>query len=199
MAEWSEQWTLGAVSVNGPSIYGDQTVEVVPKQEAEQKIEEAKRELDEFEDRFQRCDNCERLTLEDDLKTVWCNEDGEQVDARICLTCRLKADLDQAQEADKERVREVTEADERRYLHEKLRRRAEEARDQALKQGAAEERERLLSGLSALDFEWLIGWVERQIDGLSKVEAEVLGPPRVRLRNWLKTLLAAIDQVDSSE
>jgi len=50
MAEWSEQWTLGASfgaqagteAVTGPTLYGDQTVEVVPKQEAEEKIEAAR-------------------------------------------------------------------------------------------------------------------------------------------------------------
>ena len=40
---WSEQWTLGAggtgaVAITGPSLYGEQTVEVVPKLEAEQHL-----------------------------------------------------------------------------------------------------------------------------------------------------------------
>jgi hypothetical protein len=51
-----------------------------------------------LEDQYDRCDNCERLTAEDDLKVIWCKdqESGEQVDARICLVCRLEAERDQA-------------------------------------------------------------------------------------------------------
>jgi hypothetical protein len=51
-----------------------------------------------LEDQLQRCDNCERFTAEDDLKTIWCREpeSGEQVDARICLVCRLEADRDKS-------------------------------------------------------------------------------------------------------
>lgn len=41
---WSEQWTLasggsGATAITGPSLYGEQTVEVVPRLEAEQAID----------------------------------------------------------------------------------------------------------------------------------------------------------------
>jgi hypothetical protein len=47
-AGWSEQWTLGddtkatttsTIALRGPEIYGDQTVEVVSKLEAEQQID----------------------------------------------------------------------------------------------------------------------------------------------------------------
>lgn len=49
---------------------------------------------EEFEDQFDSCDNCDRLVLEKDLKVIWCRdgESGEQVDARICLICRLEAE-----------------------------------------------------------------------------------------------------------
>lgn len=62
---WSEQWTLGSNSavgpgdaavVSGPTIYDEQTVEVIPKLEAEQRVETAeatgkRRLLDEHEAR----------------------------------------------------------------------------------------------------------------------------------------------------
>jgi hypothetical protein len=43
---WSETWTLGfhatgAKAITGPALYGEQTVEVVPKLEAEQRLDRA--------------------------------------------------------------------------------------------------------------------------------------------------------------
>jgi hypothetical protein len=60
MAGWSEQWTLRSKSEppyvmtkGGPAIYGDQTVEVVPKLEAEQQIDNAlKQGADQERQRF---------------------------------------------------------------------------------------------------------------------------------------------------
>jgi hypothetical protein len=52
--------------------------------------------LEEAEDRFESCDNCERPSREEDLKVIWGREaeSGELVDARICLVCRLEAARD---------------------------------------------------------------------------------------------------------
>jgi predicted RNA-binding Zn-ribbon protein involved in translation (DUF1610 family) len=63
--------------------------------------EKLRKALEEAEDRFESCDNCERPSREEDLKVVWCKEaeSGEQVDARICLACRLEAQRDQALQA----------------------------------------------------------------------------------------------------
>ena len=56
--------------------------------------ETLERALQEAEDRFEFCDNCERPAREGDLKVIWCKDDesGEAVDARICLVCRLEAE-----------------------------------------------------------------------------------------------------------
>lgn len=74
--------------------------------ETELSLERERREqveqwLEEAEDRFQACDNCERPTLEDDLETIWCRdqESGEQIDARICPVCRTEAALRELAEA----------------------------------------------------------------------------------------------------
>lgn len=45
---------------------------------------------------------------------------------------------------------------------------------------------------SRRDLEWLVELVERQIDGLSRAEAPVLGPRRVKLRNQLRDFLDSI-------
>jgi hypothetical protein len=53
--------------------------------------------LQDSEDDFEFCDNCERPARDGDLETIWCRdaESGEQADARICLACRLEQRLDQ--------------------------------------------------------------------------------------------------------
>lgn len=58
-------------------------------------VEERMRE--EIKDRFEDCDNCQHTVPKDDLETIWCREpeSGEQVDARICVVCRLKAEFEQ--------------------------------------------------------------------------------------------------------
>jgi hypothetical protein len=67
-------------------------------------VERLEGELEKAEDRFEFCDNCQRPSREEDLKTIWCRdaESGEQVDARICLVCRLEAERDQAVERRRE-------------------------------------------------------------------------------------------------
>lgn len=62
--------------------------------------------LEEAEDRYESCDNCERPSREEDLKVIWCREpeSGEQVDARICLVCRLEVERDQAAQQERERI-----------------------------------------------------------------------------------------------
>jgi hypothetical protein len=62
--------------------------------------------LEEAEDRFESCDNCERPSREEDLKVIWGREaeSGELVDARICLVCRLETDRDHLLAAFKERL-----------------------------------------------------------------------------------------------
>lgn len=71
---------------------------------------ELQKALEEAEDRFESCDNCERPSREEDLKVVWGREaeSGELVDARICLICRLEAERDLGDggqgEADRERA-----------------------------------------------------------------------------------------------
>ncbi len=53
MTEWTEQWMLASsmtplrvVATLGPLIHGEQTVEVVPKLEAEQRITDLKAEVE---------------------------------------------------------------------------------------------------------------------------------------------------------
>jgi len=73
--------------------------------------EKPREALEEAEDRFVSCDNFERPSREEDIKTVWCREpeSGEQVDARICLVCRLEAARDQARNQERQRIREALE------------------------------------------------------------------------------------------
>lgn len=77
-------------------------VERVRRHEQET-AEAAMRRVEEAEDRFESCDQCERPTLEADLKVIWAREpeSGELVGARICAVCRAE----QAQAALLERVR----------------------------------------------------------------------------------------------
>jgi hypothetical protein len=79
----------------------------IRKQEREQ-VEKLERALEEAEDRFESCDNCERPSRKQDLKVIWCKdgEGGEAVDARICLVCRLESQLQSEREQVLEEVRE---------------------------------------------------------------------------------------------
>jgi hypothetical protein len=63
----------------------------------EEELDLARRHAEEAEDRFESCENCERPSREEDLKVIWAREpeSGEQVDARICLVCRLEAERDE--------------------------------------------------------------------------------------------------------
>jgi hypothetical protein len=96
MAEGVERFTI-TQTPTGPATYRDGAGPWVRYPDYE-KLEKA---LQEAEDRFVSCDNCERPSREEDLKTIWCREpeSGEQVDARICLACRLKAERDEARYA----------------------------------------------------------------------------------------------------
>jgi hypothetical protein len=100
---------MGDVQTETPNQIADRMLEAAApfiRQPLERALEEA-------EDRFVFCDNCERPSREEDLETIWGKdaESGELVDARICRVCRLEAERKEIAQQERQRVRGALKAE----------------------------------------------------------------------------------------
>lgn len=179
MTEWSEQWTLwkrdGSSGVeDGPSTAIDfdraEKVKVVPKQEAEQKIEEERKSARRIAEQVEIvCHNLANVPASP--------EAAKRISAEVESLARLSSEL-QAGEPHHDEEWGTLESE----------------RDQALKQGAAEERERLtVEGLFTADE------VLATVKAVAKAEQDRNKPEIDRMaRIVVERLKAAMDQGDSS-
>jgi len=187
VTEWSEQWVLYLNAERERVAYGmhiGEGVEVVPKQEAEQKIEEAREKSAEYTARAVAAEQDLRRKVEAELEEFRRSASSNAVVDVIAENAALRTRADQALKQGAAEERQNTLREKGRAEH------AERALDRA-RQGAAEERARLREKL------------KRLLDRAPSAPLAVLSqhPPDEGRVYALDPddLLSAIDQEDSSE